>query len=48
VRGIVTRSEKNSYDFYALVQGIVQSDQFRKVQAEMPAGAGKKEVSQAQ
>ncbi|HTQ99351.1 MAG TPA: DUF1592 domain-containing protein [Candidatus Acidoferrum sp.] len=48
VRGIVTRAEKNHYDFYALVQGIVKSDQFRKVQAEVPEAAAKQQVSQAQ
>lgn len=34
VRSIVRSAEKSGYGFYALVQGIVASDQFRKVQAE--------------
>jgi hypothetical protein len=38
VRSIVNRAEKTDYDFYQLVQGIVASDQFRKVQAEDAAG----------
>ncbi|MES2604675.1 MAG: DUF1585 domain-containing protein, partial [Pseudomonadota bacterium] len=37
VRSIVESSEKNDYAFYDLVQGIVSSAQFRKVQAEVPA-----------
>ncbi len=48
VRSIVTQSEKNKYDFYALVQGIVKSDQFRKVQAEMPGKDAKKQLTQTQ
>jgi len=37
VRSIVDGAEKTGYDFYQLVQGIVASDQFLKVQAEEPA-----------
>jgi mono/diheme cytochrome c family protein len=37
VRSIVNGSEKNDYAFYDLVQGIVRSTQFRKVQADLPA-----------
>ncbi len=48
VRSIVTTAEKNKYDFYALVQGIVKSDQFRKIQAEMPGKESKKQLTQAQ
>jgi hypothetical protein len=34
VRAIVNKSEKDDYAFYDIVQGIVSSAQFRKVQAE--------------
>ncbi len=36
VRSIVKAAEGRDFGFYALVQGIVASDQFRKVQAEAP------------
>jgi len=37
IRSIVKAAEAQDFGFYALVQGIVASDQFRKVQAEAPA-----------
>lgn len=49
VRGIVDDAEQADYGFYALVQGIVASDQFRKVQAQMPeAEAAELSVAQAE
>jgi hypothetical protein len=46
VRHIVRGAEKQDYRFFEIVQGIVSSDQFRKV--EVAAEAAAKEVSQAQ